>query len=66
VGVVVLVLVVGFFAWRSFGKSQYASDAPPMQVKPGMFDIKTEAAAGHLGNGLKGGALTGQSQKSGQ
>lgn len=52
--IVAAVVVVGLIAWRSLGKNSSVGEGPPMQVKPGMYDIKTEAAAGRLANGLKG------------
>ncbi len=56
--IVALVLIVGFFAWRNLGP-QINPNGAPMEVHPGQFSIEKEAAAGRLGNGLKGGALTG-------
>ena len=54
VAIAALVIVIGFVAWRSLGNNPSAGEGPPMQVKPGTYDIKKEAAEGHLGNGLKG------------
>jgi hypothetical protein len=57
--VIAAVILVGFVAWRSLGRNPSAGEGPPMQVRPGMYSIQKEAAEGHLGNGLKGGALPG-------
>ena len=51
--IVVLVIVIGVIAWKTLGSNSSGSDAPPVAVKPGMFDFKKEASSGKLGGGLK-------------
>jgi hypothetical protein len=50
VAIVIVVLFIGFVAWKSFGRSDPASSAPPMQVKPDQFDIKKASLEGTLGH----------------
>ena len=57
--IIALVVIIGFVAWRNLGPKSNPY-GPPMEVHPGMYSIEKEAAAGHLGNGLKNGALTGK------
>jgi len=53
--IVVLVLVVGLIAWKTLGKHDGVSDAPPVAVHPGMYDFKQAAADGSLGKGTGSG-----------
>jgi len=53
VAIVLVVLIIGLFAWRSLGRNPAASDLPPLAAHPGDFNIQKAAAEGHLGNGLK-------------
>ncbi len=59
VGAIVVIAAAGIFVWRANAGPRLAGPAS-MQVRPGMYDFRAEAAAGRLGGGLKSMAGNGQ------
>jgi heme/copper-type cytochrome/quinol oxidase subunit 2 len=56
--IVFCLAVVGVIAWKSMSKNSAASNAPNMEVHPGMYDIRKEAESGHLGQKQPGSPLS--------
>jgi hypothetical protein len=55
VAIVALVVIIGFVAWRSFGRTDPASSTTPMQIQAGQFDIKKASMEGTVGRPATGG-----------